>query len=68
MIKHGITHLERTLKVAHRHKGQYIAFLWTSWNYDDYLRDKFSVVMGTTVNKEHDWMNFCYTVDTRLAN
>ena len=68
MVKHGIAHLERGLKVAHRHKGQYIAFIWTSWNYDDYMREKFSAVMGTAVNKEHDWGDVYYTVDTRFAN
>ena len=68
MVKHGIVHLERAPKVAHPHKRQYIAFLWTSWNHDDYMRDKFSAVMGTAVNKEHDWDDMYYTVDTRLAN
>ena len=68
MIKHGIAHLERALKVAHRHKGQYIVFLWTKWYYDDYMRDKFSAFMGAAVTEEHDWSDIYYTVGTRLAN
>ena len=64
MVKHGFAHLDQALKVAHRHKGQQFFFIWTSWDHDDYMRNKFSAVMGSPENKEHSWGDLYYTVET----
>ena len=68
MVKHGFAHLDQALKVAHPDKGKHFAFIWTSWDHDDYMRNTFSAVMGSPENKEFSWGDLYYTVETRFVD
>ena len=68
MVEHGIAHLDRALKVVDREREYMICISWTSWDYDDMMRDRFTSILGPPATTESGWDEPLYAVETSFAN